>query len=81
MVDLVYRNEQKVVDTMLTCDLIYAPQQGFDHIVLVSADDDFIPPVRTLLLRGSTITRVHPKLSDQRQRTIVAGNPLVELEL
>lgn len=80
-VDLVYRNEQKIVDTMLTCDLIHASQQGFDHIVLVSADDDFIPPVRTLLLRGATITRVHPKFSTQRQQIIVAANRLVELEL
>jgi hypothetical protein len=80
-VDLIYRNEQKIVDTMLTCDMIHASQQGFDHIVLVSADDDFIPPVRTLLLRGSSITRVHPKFSNQRQQITVAANRLVELEL
>lgn len=79
--DLVYRNEQKIVDTMLTCDLIHASQQEFNHIVLVSADDDFIPPLRTLLLRGSTITRVHPKFSNQRQQITVAATRLVELEL
>jgi len=42
--DLVYRNEQKIVDTMLACDLLYYAQLGYDHIMLVSGDDDFLPP-------------------------------------
>lgn len=79
--DLLYRNEQKTVDTMLTCDLIYAHHQGLDSVVLVSGDDDFIPPVRTLLLRGASITRVHPKPNAQRQKIAVGANRLIELEL
>jgi uncharacterized LabA/DUF88 family protein len=79
--DLLYRNEQKTVDTMLTCDLIYAQHQRLDNVVLVSGDDDFIPPVRTLLLRGTTITRVHPKPNAQRQKIVVGANRLIELEL
>ncbi|WP_225243459.1 NYN domain-containing protein [Janthinobacterium lividum] len=79
--DLVYRSEQKIVDTMLTCDLLYAQHQGWDHVVLVSGDDDFIPPVRTLLLRGTSIIRIHPKFSAQRQHITVGTTRLHELEL
>jgi hypothetical protein len=29
--DLVYRHEQKIVDTMLTCDIIYAPKLAYEQ--------------------------------------------------
>ena len=80
-VDLIYRNEQKIVDSMLTCDLIYAPQHGFDHIILVSSDTDFTPPLHTLLLRNIKVTRVHPKFSNQREEINIHSKRLVELEL
>ncbi len=35
-VDLVYRHEQKIVDTMLTCDLIYSTHLSYDCVILVS---------------------------------------------
>ena len=80
--DLIYRNEQKLVDTMLTCDLLHAEKQGWDCIVLVSDDDDFIPPLRTLLLRGASVFRAHPKYSLQRKKIIAHGNrQLDEIEL
>lgn len=78
---LIYRSEQKLVDTMLACDLLHAQMQRLDYIVLVSDDDDFIPPVRTLLLRGAPIVRVHPKFSSQRQQISVGVSRLHELEL
>ncbi|MDH3342419.1 MAG: NYN domain-containing protein, partial [Gammaproteobacteria bacterium] len=37
--NLIYRHEQKIVDTMLSCDLIYAASKDVDHVVLVSGDD------------------------------------------
>lgn len=78
---LIYRSEQKLVDTMLACDLLYAQMHGVDYIVLVSGDDDFIPPVRTLLLRGAPVVRVHPKFSSQRQLISAGATRLYELEL
>ena len=78
---LVYRHEQKLVDTMLTCDLIYLSGQQYNFLVLVSADDDFLPPLRTLLLRGSNIIRIHPKLSSISRPINAAGNNLMEIGL
>lgn len=79
--DLIYRHEQKIVDTMLTCDLIYIAEIEYDYIILVSDDDDFLPPVRTVLLRDRTIYRVHPKINNQRTPVKITAGKLVELEL
>ncbi len=79
--DLVYRNEQKIVDTMLACDLLYYAQLGCNHIMLVSGDDDFLPPLRTALLRGAKVYRVHPTPSNCRVPIHIAGTQLIELEL
>lgn len=80
--ELVYRHEQKIVDTMLTCDLIYASQSNSNiHIMLVSDDDDFLPPIRTALLNGSQIYRLHPKHRLQIQQQTGIGTRLTELEL
>jgi hypothetical protein len=58
--DVLFRNEQKLVDTMLTCDVIHAVGQFNDWIVVVSGDDDLLPAIRTALLRGVPVLRVHP---------------------
>lgn len=79
--DLVYRHEQKIVDTMLTCDFIYASNLGYDRLLLVSGDDDFLPPVRTALLRGSQIIRFHPKPNCRRASFPARGATLIELDL
>jgi len=79
--ELIYRSEQKLVDTMLACDLLHAQTQNLDYIVLVSGDDDFIPPVRTLLARGAPVIRAHPKFSTQRQIITVGSIQLQEMEL
>ncbi len=79
--DLVYRNEQKIVDTMLTCDLIYATNLNYDCVVIISGDDDFLPPIRTALLRGTTVARIHPKASSQRASFPAAGARFIEMEL
>ena len=78
---LIYRHEQKIVDTMLTCDLIYLSQQDYDELLIISEDDDFLPPIRTIALRGSKIIRVHPKFSSHRVIIDIAGQPLSELEI
>lgn len=79
--DLVYRSEQKIVDTMLTCDLLYFSMQNYDYIMLISGDDDFLPPIRTALIRGSTIFRIHPIPNNQRIPISIVGSKLFELEL
>jgi uncharacterized LabA/DUF88 family protein len=76
---LVYRHEQKIVDTMLTCDLLYLGQRGFDQILIVSSDDDFLPAIRSAILRGAKLIRVHPKASQNREEVRVAGSRLIEM--
>lgn len=78
-VPLVYRHEQKIVDTMLTCDLIYLAQQECDVLLIVSNDDDFLPPIRTLLLRGANVIRVHPEISAFHMPIHVGGSKLQEI--
>jgi uncharacterized LabA/DUF88 family protein len=79
--DLVYRHEQKIVDTMLTCDLIHAVDRVSGRVVLVSGDDDFLPPLRTVLLRGGAAVRCYPKKNMQRTVFPHGGAQLLEVDL
>lgn len=81
MGDLVYRHEQKIVDTMLSCDLIHAGNGIADRVILVSGDDDFLPPLRTILLRGTPVVRFHPKANYQRASFPHGGTQLLEMGL
>lgn len=78
---LLYRSEQKIVDTMLTCDLIYAATQPYDRLILISGDDDFLPPLRTALLRGAAVVRFHPKPNSRRASFPIGGSSLIEMDL
>lgn len=74
--NIIYRDEQKIVDTMLTCDIIYSATTLSDILILVSGDDDFIPPLLTILLRGEKAVRIHPQPNNQR---IALAYPLANL--
>lgn len=79
--DLVFRHEQKIVDTMLACDLLYATGLGYDKMALVSDDDDFFPPILTAALRGISIEWFHPKPNGQRAPISVGHVHLIEKDL
>jgi len=79
--DLVYRHEQKIVDTMLACDLIHAVDRVSGRVILVSGDDDFLPPLRTVLLRGGAAVRCYPKKNMQRTTFPHGGAQLLEVDL
>ena len=79
--DLIYRHEQKIVDTMLTCDMVYAPTQNYGHLILVSSDDDFLPPLRTVLLRGTPVARFHPHPNRNRIPLGIRGTQLTDIDL
>jgi len=55
--NIVYRDEQKLVDTMLSCDLIYAAEAGCSVIAVVSSDDDFLPPIYAAMNRNVQVIR------------------------
>jgi uncharacterized LabA/DUF88 family protein len=63
--NLVYRYEQKIIDTMLSSDMIYAADILADIIILISGDDDFLPPIRAALLKSKKVFRFLPKKSNQ----------------
>jgi len=78
---LVYRHEQKIVDSLLCCDLIHAAKGQLAKIILLSGDDDFLPPLRTVLLNGRAAVRYHPKPNTPRASFPQGGVQLLELEL
>lgn len=57
---MLYRSEQKLVDTMLTSDLIYS-SSGSDNLVLVSSDDDFWPGIKTTIVNGGKVIQIHTR--------------------
>lgn len=78
---LLYRNEQKIVDTMLSCDIVYSSVLNKNLVVVVSSDDDFIPPIRSIALRGIPTYRCHPKKNGMRIPMNMPSSPLNELEI
>lgn len=58
--DIFYRGEQKLVDTMLTSDLIYLSNQP-NNLCIVSSDDDFWPGIITTLMYGKKIIHLHTR--------------------
>lgn len=79
--NLVYRHEQKLVDTMLSCDLIHGGGIQYDGVVLISGDDDFLPPLRTVLLHGTPVVRFHPKQNGARASFPQGGAKFLEMDL
>lgn len=56
---LVYKNEQKLVDTMLAADLMYLHLQRETKVAVVSSDDDMWPAIKTVLDLGMSILHIH----------------------
>lgn len=78
--NLIYRHEQKIVDTMLSCDMIYAANEKAS-IALMSSDDDFLPPLRTVILQGTKVVRFHTQPNNHRVSCSVSGTTLLEMDL
>ena len=66
--DVIERHEQKLVDTMLTVDLIQATSSDITDIVVVTSDDDLWPGIRTAIFSGVCVHHIH---TQKRQRTPV----------
>ena len=56
---LLYKNEQKLVDTMLASDLLFLHIQKQPKVVVVSSDDDMWPAIKTVLDLGMTVYHIH----------------------
>ncbi|QDT17208.1 hypothetical protein CA12_33200 [Alienimonas californiensis] len=60
LADIFRRGEQKLVDGMMSADLMSLHLGGEEHLAVVSADDDLWPTLRLLLSRGQNIYHVKP---------------------
>lgn len=58
-VDLLLKREQKLVDTMMTSDLIFLAIRDKGTLSLVSSDDDVWPGIQTALNLGASVNQVH----------------------
>ena len=56
--DLLVRNEQKLVDTMIAADLFSLFLRTSPAVALVSSDDDHLPIIRMLVREGMTVFHV-----------------------
>ena len=59
--DILFRPEQKLVDAMLTSDIIHFAYTREESIAVVTSDDDFWPAIRTALLYGARVRHVLTK--------------------
>lgn len=54
------RAEQKLVDTMLTADLIHAARGGRAQVAVVTNDDDLWPGIYTVVKQGAQVHHLRP---------------------
>lgn len=76
-----FRHEQKLTDTLLTCDLIYAAGFAPNIIIVVSDDDDLLPAIRTASLDNIPVLRLHPKNSPRHMSFPSIGAAITSLPL
>lgn len=59
--DLIVRNEQKLVDSMILTDLLSMHLVNSEELVVVSSDDDLWPGIRLVLQRGHKVFHIHTR--------------------
>lgn len=57
--DMLYRGEQKLVDSMLISDLVYICTKINQYVCIVSSDDDFWPGIETAIALNATVYHIH----------------------
>jgi uncharacterized LabA/DUF88 family protein len=56
---LVYHGQQKLVDTMMSVDIIHYAINKEASIAIVSSDDDFWPAIKFAIIHGVNVFHVH----------------------
>ncbi|MBO6522371.1 MAG: hypothetical protein JJ971_00970 [Balneolaceae bacterium] len=57
--DILIKNEQKLVDTMLTSDIIFLSFRDNDEVCVVTSDDDIWPGINTALFNNTQLIHLH----------------------
>lgn len=71
--DVLRKQEQKLVDTMLTADLIHLVKSSNYDIAVVSSDDDLWPGLQTALHYGARVIQVHTASDRQTPNQYTSG--------
>jgi len=71
--DVLSRPEQKLVDTMLSADLIHLATSDKRGIGIVTSDDDMWPAIKTALKLGAKVLHVHPLVGRSTPKHYSAG--------
>lgn len=71
---LISVTEQKLVDTMLTADLVYLAHSGQQTVALVSSDDDMWPGIITAIHVGTHVLHVQPSGARPNSRYLNVSN-------
>lgn len=67
-------SEQKLIDSMISIDLLYYAENKCLTIILVSSDDDFIPAIRWAGYKGNTIYVLHTANSSYQYKAKYTEN-------
>jgi hypothetical protein len=73
--DILTRPQQKLVDTLLTADLIHFAATSASWVALASCDDDLWPGIRTALTFGKPIIHLQTKAGRQPSSTYAPTAP------
>jgi hypothetical protein len=71
--DILIKDEQKLVDTMITADLIHFAKIGSFDLAVVSSDDDLWPGMHTALMYGARVIQVHTRENHGSELTYAIG--------
>ena len=58
---LIHQPQQKLVDTMMTADLVHLGYRGDKCVAVVSSDDDLWPAIQTVSSTGAAVYHVHTR--------------------
>jgi len=79
--DLLYRAEQKLVDSMLISDLLYLAFAKHEIVGIVGSDHDLWPGIRTALGIGARIIHCHSKSGQLLPEHYCSGMPSTYLQV
>ena len=71
--DVIRKGEQKLVDTMLTADLLHLAFSGTSRVTVVTSDDDLWPGIRTATLLGTHVIHIHTVAGRATRKAYAAG--------
>ncbi len=74
--NFMFRNEQKIVDSLIICDLLLILQNNESNsTMIVSSDDDFIPAIYLCLMNRHHVYHVLTQINHQKMINVSSFGP------